>query len=113
MENVERNAPEYLGFISDMEFKIMKSKTNDKNGTIERAKIRGNTIYFDPELVSNDAKFEHVLLHETAHKIEQEQNGIMEKQKHNEDFYRILQRISGKNISNKYKNGVLSKNAFN
>ncbi|MBX8640923.1 MAG: hypothetical protein KIY10_10395 [Thermoplasmata archaeon] len=81
MENVERNAPEYLGFVSGMEFRPMKSKTNNKNGTVERAKIRGNTVYFDPELVSNDAKFEHVLLHETAHKIEQEQNGIMEKRR--------------------------------
>ena len=114
MEKVGKNAPEYLGLVSDMEFKTMKSKLNVKNGTVERAKIRGDTVYFDPELASNDAKFEHVLLHETAHMIEQEQNGIMGKQKHNDDFYRILQRISGEDVSGKYKkNGVLSKNAFN
>ena len=114
MKNVERNAPEYLGFVSDMEFRPMKNKPNIKNGMRENARLSGNTIYFDADLVSNDIKFRHVLLHEAAHMIDREENGVLGDQIHNEDFFRILQKISGDKITNMYKdNGVLSKNAFN
>ena len=114
VENVERNAPEYLGFVSDMEFRPMKNKPNIKNGLRENARISGDTIYFDAELASNDVKFRHVLLHEAAHMIDREENGVLGDQIHNEDFFKILRTISGEEVLDKYKeNGVLKKNAFN
>ena len=106
IEAITKNAPEYLGFVSDVDFKPMKHRAKVKNGTIERARIRGNIIYFDPELVVDDAKFKHVLLHEVSHKIDQEENG-MRNQGHNKEFFEILQSLSGEEVLSKYKeNGV-------
>jgi hypothetical protein len=112
MESIAKNAPEYLGLVSDMVFKPMKHSKKIKNGTIERARIRGNTIYFDPELISDNVKFKHVLLHEVSHRIEQEKNGI-QNQGHNEDFFKILQNLSGEEILSKYKENGVFKNAHN
>ena len=112
MESIAKNAPEYLGLVSDMVFKPMKHSKKIKNGTIERARIRGNTIYFDPELISDNVKFKHVLLHEVSHRIEQEKNGI-QNQGHNEEFFEILQSLSGEEVLSKYKENGVFKNAHN
>ena len=104
INTINKNAPEYSDYTSDLIWKIKKFHDKGKRRII--GEIGGNTIYIN-ENELNNPRIVHHFEHELAHYIDHELNGVLEDgNQHNDNFFDILEAITGTPERQKYKDGI-------
>jgi hypothetical protein len=102
IKEVKKNSPSYLYYITVLNWRAKHFK--DKNGLRTMGYIRGNTVFLNEEYIDSP-KMIDVILHELAHKIDSERNGL-KTNAHDDSFFDIYEKLSGKPQRQKYLNGV-------
>jgi len=102
----QQNAPQYIRYLYNLQWKEKSFKPNFKKHTRQRAKIIGNTIYLDSNFETIEKRNE-VALHELAHYISNDKYGLRNNP-HDDYFFLVLNELNGKDIRYKYdKMGVM------
>ncbi len=101
----QQNAPQYIRYLYNLQWKEKSFKPNFKKHTRQRAKIIGNTIYLDSNFETIE-KHNEVALHELAHYITNEKYGLRINP-HDEKFFVVLSHLNGRDMKKYYsENGV-------